>query len=85
MYHVFYQISPPLLTFNLTDPLIGLLNEVQMIQDQTPSPLTVCFGMWPVGEAVVHPIRLHRAQKQLMLLVRGQQTASEKHQAFQLS
>lgn len=39
MYHVFYQISPPLLTFNLTDPLIGLLNEVQMIQDQTPSPL----------------------------------------------
>lgn len=42
------------------DPLIGLVNQIQMIQDQTsapPSPFQgrVWFSVWPVGEAVDCP------------------------------
>lgn len=81
--NTFHQTSPPLLTFNHIDPLIGLVNQIQMIRDQTSVP-PLCFhgSVWfrvrPVGEAVDRPLRLFLplpiTQNQLILLVRGQQT-----------
>ena len=75
-----HQISPPLLTFNHTDPLIGLVNQIQMILDQTCCrQRSVWSGMWPVGEAVARPLRLFLSlpitRNQLILQVRGQQTS----------
>lgn len=63
------------------DPLIGLVNQIQMIRDLTSAPLlpslAVWFSVWPVGGAVQHPflpVGFNGTQKQPMPLVRGQQT-----------
>lgn len=74
--HTLNHISPCQLTFNHREPLIGLVNQIQMIRDQASCPVMVWFIVWPVGEAVDHSIETLPVTSQLILQVRGQQTKS---------